>query len=339
MPYLVFALIFGTYLWILLLLLLPSTERWEFIIEFIKGLTFLWIVTGFLMLVMMRKLRDISIEKFLDHDMPYPLSIKENMPTYLNAVFSPYKLKNKKEAPLWFKRHPLLLDHLYLALFFSTVAGVIGFILCYLRPLHFGLKFSLVLGVLGSAGAWFFGVMMGHMAIGITGILRKLSKELENTNEDQTFASIVKIKELKTLPLNILYSYTSVMISFIAVLRTQIVERGGQWMYGNIFLLVVELSFFVLVLIIPNYYVHLIIKSVKENYKKRKVSKIKDLENKIHNEPVTDIDLKKYEWFVNMVDKAERVSTWPFDVESVTKIVITGFIGSIPVILQIFFIK
>ena len=280
------------------------------------------------MLIMIRRLRDISIEKFLDPNMPYPHRIKENMQKYLYAVFSPYKLK--KEAPPWFKRH---FNHLYSALPISLVGGAIGFISSYLDH-RYGLVNDIIGGGVGVAGAWLFFVMMGCMMIGITNILRELSKEFKNSNEAQSFASVVKIEELKVFPLNILYSYTSIMISFPAVIRFLMTEHG-PWIYCNIFILMAELSGFLIILVIPNYYVHLVIKSVKDGFKEQRILSIRNLENKIRNESANELDLKKYEVFVNMIERSERVKTWPFDFESVTKIVIMGIAGSIPTILQI----
>ena len=46
MPYLVFAVIFANYVWILILLLCPS-ERETYILWLTKELGFLWSVTGF----------------------------------------------------------------------------------------------------------------------------------------------------------------------------------------------------------------------------------------------------------------------------------------------------
>lgn len=329
MPYLVFAVIFANYGWILILLLCPS-ERETYTAWLTKELGFLWSVTGFLMLIMIRRLRDISIEKFLDPNMPYPHRIKENMQKYLYAVFSPYKFK--KEALQWFKRHSFLFNHLYLALFISLVAGVIGFILSYQEP-RFGRVIDIIGGGVGVAGGWLFFVIMGYMMTGIMGILRELSKELKNLNEAQSFASVIKIKELKVFPLNILYSYTSVMISFPTAIRFLMVEHG-PWVYGNIFILMAGLSGFLIILVIPNYYVHLVMKSVKEDFKEQIILSIKNLENKIRNESATELDLKKYEVHVNMIERVEKVKT--FDFESVTKIVIMGIAGSIPTILQIF---
>ncbi len=133
---------------------------------------------------------------------------------------------------------------------------------------------------------------------------------------------------------NILYSYTSIMISFPAVIRFLMTEHG-PWIYCNIFILMAELSGFLIILVIPNYYVHLVIKSVKDGFKEQGILSIRNLENKIRNESANELDLKKYEVFVNMIERSERVKTWPFDFESVTKIVIMGIAGSIPTILQI----
>ncbi|CAD7771846.1 hypothetical protein FHEFKHOI_01125 [Candidatus Methanoperedenaceae archaeon GB50] len=109
----------------------------------------------------------------------------------------------------------------------------------------------------------------------------------------------------------------------------------GPWIYCNIFILMAELSGFLIILVIPNYYVHLVIKSVKDGFKEQRILSIRNLENKIRNESANELDLKKYEVFVNMIERSERVKTWPFDFESVTKIVIMGIAGSIPTILQI----
>lgn len=317
------------------MLLSPPSEREIFLVWMIKDLGALWFISIFLMSIMIGKLRDISIEKFLDPNIPYPPAIKNNMEKDLYAVFSPYKLKNEKE-PKWFKRHPHLFNHLYPALFISILAGAIGFVLSYLetpfRPVN------AIIGSTGVAVSWFLTVIMGYMMIGIAGILRKLSKELKNSDDSQSFASILKIMELKVLPLNILYSFTSIMISFPTVLRFLMVGKG-PWVYGNWFLLIMELLSLFFVMIFPFYYVHLTIKSVKEQFCKREFSLIEDLENKIHNKSATDIDLKTYELSINMLNRAEKINTWPFDFASITKIVIAGAIGSIPTILQIFFIK
>ncbi|CAD7771843.1 hypothetical protein FHEFKHOI_01124 [Candidatus Methanoperedenaceae archaeon GB50] len=192
MPYLVFAVIFANYGWILILLLCTS-ERETYILWLTKELGFLWSVTGFFMLIMIRRLRDISIEKFLDPNMPYPHRIKENMQKYLYAVFSPYKLK--KEAPPWFKRH---FNHLYSALPILLVGGAIGFISSYLDH-RSGLVKDIIGGGGGTVGGWLFFVMMGCMMIGITNILRKLSKEFKNSNEAQSFASVVNNRGAKSL--------------------------------------------------------------------------------------------------------------------------------------------
>ena len=108
----------------------------------------------------------------------------------------------------------------------------------------------------------------------------------------------------------------------------------SPWVYGNIFILMAGLSGFLIILVIPNYYVHLVMKSVKEDFKEQIILSIKNLENKIRNESATELDLKKYEVHVNMIERVEKVKT--FDFESVTKIVIMGIAGSIPTILQIF---
>ena len=125
------------------------------------------------------------------------------------------------------------------------------------------------------------------------------------------------------------------MISFPAIIMF-LMTGHGPWMYGTIFLLIVGLSGFFITLIIPSYYVHLAMKSVKEDFKSQIIRSIKNVENKIRNEFVTERDLEKYEVLVNMIERVERVKTWPLDFESVTKIVIIGIVGSIPAILQYF---
>jgi hypothetical protein len=332
MPYLVFALIFASYGWILILMLCPS-GREAYVAWLTKDLGLLWSVTGFWMLIMIRRLRDISIEKFLDPDMPYPQRVKENMQKYLYAVFSPYKFK-EIEAPQWFKRHSFFFNHLYFALLIALIAGTIGFRLGYLDP-RFGLVNDIIGDGIGVAGGWFFVAIMGFMMIGIIFILRELSKELKSSNRIQSFASIVKIRELKVIPLNVLYSYAPFMISFPAIIMF-LMTGHGPWMHGTIFLLIVGLSGFFITLIIPSYYVHLAMKSVKEDFKSQIIRSIKNVENEIRNEFVTERDLEKYEVLVNMIERVERVKTWPLDFESVTKIVIIGIVGSIPAILQYF---
>jgi hypothetical protein len=332
MHYLVFALIIANCVWILILLLFPTERRLRE-----ENILLLWSVTVFLMLIMIRRLRDISIEKFLDPDMPYPQRIKDNMQKYLYAIFSPYKFK-EIEAPQWFKQHSFLFNHLYFASCIALITGVIGFILNYLDP-DFGLVHDMIGSGVGSAIPWFFFVILGYMIIGIIGVLREISKELKNSSENQGFASIVKIKELKSFPLNILYAYASVMISFPAVVGF-LMSGEGPWLYGNTFILIAGLSGFLIILIIPSYYVHLATKSVKEDLKRQIIRSIKNLENKIRNKSATERNLKKYDAYevlVNMIERVEKVKTWPFDFESVTKIVIMGIVGTIPAVLQYFF--
>ena len=332
MHYLVFALIIANCVWILILLLFPTERRLRE-----ENILLLWSVTVFLMLIMIRRLRDISIEKFLDPDMPYPQRIKDNMQKYLYAIFSPYTFK-EIEAPQWFKQHSFLFNHLYFASCIALITGVIGFILNYLNP-DFGLVHDMIGSGVGSAIPWFFFVILGYVIIGIIGLLREISKELKNSSEKTSFASIVKIKELKGIPLNILYAYAAVMISFPAVV-TFLMSEEGPWVYGNLFILIAGLSGFFIALIIPSYYVHIAVKSVKEDFKSQTIRSIKNLENKISNKSVTERDLKKYDAYavlVNMIERVEKVKTWPFDFESVTKIVIMGIVGSIPAVLQYFF--
>ena len=289
LPYLVFALIIANCVWILILILFPS-EREAVLTWQKEDINILWSVTVFLMLIMIRRLRDTSIEKFLVPDMPYPKRIKDNMQRYLYAIFSPYTFKD------------------------MVGSGV------------------------GSAIPWFFFVILGYVIIGIIGLLREISKELKNSSEKTSFASIVKIKELKGIPLNILYAYAAVMISFPAVV-TFLMSEEGPWVYGNLFILIAGLSGFFIALIIPSYYVHIAVKSVKEDFKSQTIRSIKNLENKISNKSVTERDLKKYDAYavlVNMIERVEKVKTWPFDFESVTKIVIMGIVGSIPALLQYF---
>ena len=336
MPYLVFALIFANLGWILILLLSPS-DREAYVAWLTKDLGFLWAVTVFWMLIMIRRLRDISIEKFLDPDMPCPPRVKDNMQEYLYAVFSPYKFKEIGAPQLFKGRRYFVFNHLYFASCIALIAGTIGLILGYRDP-RFGLVNDIIGDGMGVAGGWFFVVIMGYMMIGIFGILREFSKELENSDEIQSFSSIVKIKELKVIPLNILYSYASFMISLPAIIMF-LIRGHGPWMYGNIFLLIAGLSGFLITLIIPSYYVHLAMRSVKEDFKSQTIHKIKNLEHKIYNKSVTERDLKKYDAYaalVNMIEIVEKVKTWPFDFESVTKIVIMGIVGSIPALLQYF---
>jgi len=335
LPYLVFALIIANCVWILILILFPS-EREAVLTWQKEDINILWSVTVFLMLIMIRRLRDISIEKFLDPDMPYPQRIKDNMRKYLYAIFSPYTFKEIK-APQWFKQHSFLFNHLYFALIIALITGVIGFILNYLDP-DFGLVHDLIGSGVGSAIPWFFFVILGYVIIGIIGVLRNLSNDLKNSNEHPSFASIVKIEELKIFPLNILYAYSSVMISFPAVV-TFLITTEGPWVYCNLFILIAGLSGFLIALIIPSYFVHIAVKSVKGDFLNQIIRSIKDLENKISNKSVTERDLKKYDAYavlVNMIERVEKVKTWPFDFESVTKIVIMGIVGSIPALLQYF---
>jgi hypothetical protein len=142
-----------------------------------EDINILWSVTIFFMLIMIRRLRDISIEKFIDPDMPYPQRIKDDMQKYLYAIFAPYKFKEK--APQGSKQHYLLFNQIYSSLIIALIAGVIGFILNYLDP-EFGLVHDLIGSGVGSAIPWFFFVILSYEILGIIGVLRDLSKDLKN---------------------------------------------------------------------------------------------------------------------------------------------------------------
>ncbi|MHC1611639.1 MAG: hypothetical protein ACXQTW_08645, partial [Candidatus Methanospirareceae archaeon] len=76
--------------------------------------------------------------------------------------------------------------------------------------------------------------------------------------------------------------------------------------------------------------------ALKNDFKSKTIRAIKNLEKRIHNKHVSEQDWIEYEVHVNMLERIERVKTWPVDLGSVTKIVIMGIVGNIPALLQYF---
>lgn len=329
-PYIVFAFILVAITWILIILF-SASDREAYLVWLTKDFGVLWRLPILGIFIMMRRLRNLSVSKFLDPSMPYSCRTREHMQYYLYIVFSPHMLK-KREFPQVLKRWYFLVNHLYSALLFSLIAGFIGFIFGYLDP-RFGYVVDILSDGIGVATIWFFVVIMGYMMIGVTAILRKLFIETKNIDEKQNFSSIIKTKELKDFPLNILYSYLPFMITLPAIIS--FIGKYSPWRYGIDFILIAGILSFLIVLIIPSYYVHMITKNMKENLKTQAIHLIGNLEDLVWNESPTRRDLRNYEFYVDMIERIDRVQTGLFSVETTVKVLAVGIIGNFPTIFQL----
>ena len=71
---------------------------------------------------MIRRLRNVSMEKLLDPDMLFHTSNRD-FRKHLYAVLSPYKTRTQRGL----NKYYFLYDHIYLALIVSVAAGLVGF--------------------------------------------------------------------------------------------------------------------------------------------------------------------------------------------------------------------
>lgn len=78
---------------------------------------------------------------------------------------------------------------------------------------------------------------------------------------------------------------------------------------------------FILILIIPSYYIRPMIFSFKKNKIPDIEAKIKELEKKIEKlEEIEDTkEFLNYIYFFNLLDKIEEISLWPIDREVIVK--------------------
>lgn len=92
LPYNMFALCIGFYVPILIIILVPA-EREKYLNWVLNQFGFLWFVTVFLILIMMKRLRDKSVKILLNISYKSGETKKE-ISEYLKMIFAPDKLEN-----------------------------------------------------------------------------------------------------------------------------------------------------------------------------------------------------------------------------------------------------
>jgi len=299
---------------------------------------------------MIRRLRDVSVEVFLDADIHYPPRIKENMQDYLCALFAPYKLSPKyvpkllanqdNFIKLWFKHRMLITT---IIIFF---AGIIGSWWIYddigkkaaegLITSTDVLIYTIFSGFLGCAGIWLFVIILIHSIIFIIFLLRTISKDVEDKNQTISIDFVKRSAILRKIHMNILYSYLAMVVAIPSVI-IGLQSDHGYWNLFNLIFFIIGPAGFLVALFWPEIYIHKIIYTAKESFKRQTAYKLKQLEDNIYDESKTKQHAEMcsaYESLINVIDDVETIRTRPVDLTNIVKILITGIISSIPAVLQ-----
>ena len=221
-----FAFIYTLINIVLALVITSPSARREWITFFIYDLGFLWTVSGFFILLMIFRLRDVALNIFLDEDMPFPQKIKDNMRIYLCIVFSPYKFRDAK-LPECFRKYIFLwhvvYHQIYVASFISVAAGVVGAAFAYsdynskiadgILLTSRDVYLNFIGALLGCAMIWFFVVTLICITIGIILILIEIKGGLSDANEaPNSLATILKMRTLNGIPITISINFSCSII-------------------------------------------------------------------------------------------------------------------------------
>ncbi|MDF0591978.1 hypothetical protein P0O24_00050 [Methanotrichaceae archaeon M04Ac] len=272
---------------------------------------------------------------------------------YLYAIFTPYRLKNN-DLNNCFKSRKILLYIIYnrlsiaflTAICFGSLAAVISYHdLGFLHDFNdimfiYDIYVNTIFTFLGVTGAWIASIVLIYIMVGLVLLLRKFLIEIDNL-EINTTNSVMKLKNLNRLHMNLLYAYASLMIGLPSLMITFEKNAGKIVFYTDaIYLFLAPVGFFV-ILFLPGIYIHNIIKISKDQYTDQLLNLIEDMERVICRYEKDSEYINAciaYNAYISTLGRLEKVRTWPVDKESLMKIIVTFMISIISIIGDHFFV-
>ncbi|MCC7572815.1 hypothetical protein P0O24_00010 [Methanotrichaceae archaeon M04Ac] len=343
--YLIFAVFFAS-IGTLITLGLVSDLAYPLAKQFYyNNLGFLWAVSVFMILIMIRRLRDVSLDVFICSELYFPCKVRNNMDNYLYAIFAPYKFKNEP-VPEWFKEYSILSNRFFYISFISIILGIIFSMLSYFDFINYykaglvtynDVLLTSILGFIGVTCAWVASLTLVYIILGLMILLRKISNESYKFQIDAP-NSIIQVRKLNIIHMNLLYSYSALIIGLPSILSGILNQNYERYLfYSDLAVFLLAPFGFFIVLILPGIYIHKTIKNCKEFYESRTLKLIKDLEVIIYNDDKSNRYIESciaYNAYIHAIDRIDKIRTWPFDMESILKIVVT-FLASIVSIIQL----
>lgn len=325
LPYVVFALFLSISLISLTLIFSPSYRQIIIYNYLWDRLLFICPISFFLTLLMTRRIRDISVNVFINTDLPFNNETKDDIYKYLQLVFSVRDTEGIK-----LDRLSILVKYqVAISLILSIILGIFAFMADVEKGLC-GLIYRINQDGLGVAVATFVAMMLIFIVLNIINLLRLLSK----IPEPKTYDQILKFKTLWSLPINIIYIYCIPFLITIPTVLIGIHDGAVLEKYANILLLLLgQVVSFIFVFTFPYYYVNLSIKNAKDNYLKKKYSRLRELEDRI-NSSCNQEDCLIYSALLHNVLAVEKIDESP-NIPEIIKILITTILSIISIALTV----
>lgn len=327
LPYILFAILMTSCGLVFTWLFSPSYRDLLLSEYLMRRLIIFSYISGFLMMIMTRNLKNASMKTLLELDLPFPDEIKSNMFKYLFLIFSPYNYKSLTETSIRWK--PIFSNYLLISFTLSILLGTFMFV-SNISDETFGFLFNIIQNGIGAACGWFIFFVLAFFVINLLHLLKFLRDTKPVVN---SYIQVLELRKLWVIPINILYSFASVLIILPPVVRSVYNPVGAELYTGKI-LFFLEMILFIILFFIPGLLVNDIIKNARDDYYTLRKHALIQLEEKINDSDATTEEWLRYHALLYNLYFVEKLETWPRPPE-IVKLILTAILSTAPMLLNI----